>query len=654
MKGGRRQNYNYNYENESPTAISLRELLEQQKKHTLQDKRLEKMTWGMGIEHETQYFYTPLTFDSVYKLDEIVVIATQLPAQELLEYGYNIRESDKDLLEKIDFEQTGRICGGKVVLPVLEFKYNNEIEPLRMPEFITDQPFSTLKNKKTIKNYVNQIIEKEAEFKRLLIRMKLMDNFLQKNLLNFNQYPFGMCSNIRVRKEYTDESTALEKQVYQDYTGSYHFTITLPFEKKENYTDKDEKEFVERHYNFGAMFQWIEPLLLAAYFSCDQKAVGNKEKRIRGSFRVARVGWGNFAGSDMRKKDADVGTGRYATVEPYWRENFNFYESDLTDSCKVPHKQEKKSISSFSSNIRTFGPDPSKPDDPKARISGAKMTIPNGMEIRIFDHFQPDNLLSLLQIIILVAANSYTVKVKDFVYEDADWKKNLQNIMLQGWKAEITPLFLKKLENVLDIKTDPKTMRAYDVLCDVVLRLFEKNKSSDVVYLMYGDLAMPIIPQINKFSWEFAFMLKVVREEKVYNDYLKFIEDIIEKKDVKDFKKSVVKCFGKSWESNWLDMLYFMKDKELINLIKNEEEYEINPKNLRVFVSKAAFMNEIIIQLNIIDVFFRDKSINNSKSLKIKDYYTCKSIQKRFKNFLDVERYEKNYGLNFTNLIKIF
>jgi len=626
-KGGRTQNVNY-VNNDSPTAISLRELLEQKKKHTLQEKKLENMTWGMGLEHETHYFYTPTTPRSVYPVKEIVVLASQLPAQYLLEY-YDLKEYEKDMLEKIDYEQTGRKCGGKVVLDVLEFQYGGNKEVLRMPEFITEKPFSTLKDKKTILNYCRQLLEKENEYDKLLSRIPSLSNFLEKYNLSINQYPFGMCSDVRIRKDYDSEYPNLEKKVYQDYTGSYHFTITLPFEKKEKYTDKDEKEFVDRHYNFGAMFQWIEPLLLAAYFSCDQKAVGTKEKRIRGSFRVARVGWGNFAGSDMSKKDADVGTGRYATVRPYWRNGFKFHESDLTKSCNVPMRQEDQCVSSFSSNIRTFGPDPSKPDDPKARISGAKMTIPNGMEIRIFDHFNTQNLLSLLQIIILVAANSDTVKVKDYVYEDEDWKKTIQKIMLEGWKAEISPLFINKLEKVMGVKIEPKTMRAFDVLENLVLQLFEKNKNSDIVYLMYNpQMNLPIIPQINKFSWDFAFMLKVVSDEKVFKNYLKFIEFIIEKKKVSDFKKGVTKCFGKNWSSNWYDLLYFMKDKMLINLIKNEEEYEIIPKNLKLFLSKSAFVDEIIIQLNLNSIFF-----NKNKILSNNKYYSNKMIRERYKNF---------------------
>lgn len=627
MKGGRTIQNNSN-----TLATSLRNYLIEEKKHSAQEERLANKTWGMGLEHETQFFYTPIAYDSKYPENEIVVMVTEVPAAELLKYG-DLKESDIDFLDYIDFERTGRYCAGEEVLELLTFKYGGKLKPLKMPEFITRNPFSNLKKQQTIYNYVSQLLENERKYKEILKNIPYVDKFLDKNGLDMNQYPFGMASNIRVRKDYTSESPELESKHYQDYTGSYHFTVTLPFEEKESYTKKDEKEFVDKHYNFGAMFQWIEPLLLAAYFSCDQKAVGTNEKRIRGSFRVARVGWGNFAGSDMRKKTGKVGVGRYADVEPYWRDNLKFHESELLKPCRIPHKEEDQAISSFSSNIRTFGPDPNKPGDPKARISGAKMTIPNGMEIRIFDHFPTENLLSLLQIIILIAANSETVKVKDYVYQDKEWIDTMHKIMLEGWKAEVSSIFLKKLETVFDITTEPKSMMAYDVLVDVTLRLFEKNKNSDIVYLMYGERLLPEIPMINRFSWEMGFMLKLFEDKNTFNSYLKFVDALTGFKKVSDFQKCVTKYFGKVWTDNWIDILHFMKGKKLINLINNEEDYEINPKFLIKFITKEAVKNEIIIQLNIVYFLNGGDGIIKNKS----DFFSYNQVKLRYKDFINID-----------------
>jgi len=495
-----------------------------------------------------------------------------------------------------------------------------------MPEFITDNPFSSLQNPKKIYNYFLQLLERERRFYELMHMHKGVSDFLVKNELDIGQYPFGMCSKIQVRNDYDGDSWILDKKEYVDYCGSFHYTITLPYPDKEKYTEEDEKIFVDRHYNFGAMLQWIEPLLLSAYFSCDQEAVGTLEKKIRGSFRVARVGWGNFAGSDMRKKGE--GVGRYADVWPYWREDFRFYESDVTKSCFPPNPKlkEPQAVSAFSSNIRTFGPNP---ENPKERFSGAPMKIPNGVEIRIFDHFETLSLYSLLQIIILIAANSTTTIVKDYVYEDKDWIDTLQKIMLEGWKAEISPVFLQKLEDVFQISIqDLKSYKSYDILVGIVKELYKKNRENDIVFLMYGKNKEPKIPQINRFSWELAFMLKIVNDKKVYEKYIKFLTEILKKNEVTDFLELVTKIFGKEWKNNREDILYFMLGKSLIELDDSGKKYKVNAEYIEQFHTLKEIEQEIRIQFNL-NKNFQDLFTKNKK----KSFFSYEAISNRYKDF---------------------
>ena len=577
IKGGRLVN--------SETATPITDILMQQKKISSREKKLKGMKWAMGIEHESHYFYIPKEPNLIYPLNEIVLFNSLEPTTKILNENKELTERERNLLLKLDFELTGRKCNGKVVL---------DKTPVPMPEFITDEPFSTINNPKNIENYYKQLIEKEEEFIKIIEKIRNVKEFNNNNNFLLNQYPFAMSSNIRVRKNYNSLSKSLLKKHYIDYCGSYHYTITLPFKEKNLYTKNDEKKFVDEHYNFGAMFQWIEPLLLAAFFSCDQDSVGTKKRRIKGSFRIARIGWGNLAGSDMRK--TDKGIGRYANVKPYWRNSFDFYQSDIVDLCMQPNPKlgEKNAVSSFSSNIRTFGPDP---DDPEKRISGAKMTIPNGVEIRIFDHFPSNYLIQLLRIIILIAANSYRNKVDKFVYEDEEWIKTTQKIMLKGWKANIDPLFINKLENILDIKIILKSYKAYDVLCAVVDELYEKNKNSDIVYMMYGGNIKPIIPQINRYSWDFAFMLKLIGDKKVYQKYLKFIEKILENNKIKFFKDNIIKIFGKEWKNNIEDILWFFESKKMIAI--EENTYRVDKKNIKEMIKLDTINELILIQLNL-------------------------------------------------------
>lgn len=622
-KGGRNENRNNNMNqgNNNSVGVPVTKIIDERKKYTAQETRLKNMKWGMGLEHEAQYFYIPSTSTSRYKLDSIVIFNSLDPLTELLDdTKYNLTEYDRNILLSILYEKTGRKCHGKMVL---------EKTPVTMPEFITDNPFSSLQNPKNIHNYFLQLRERERRFYELMHMHKGVSEFLFKNELDIGQYPFGMCSKIQVRKDYDGDSWVLDKKEYVDYCGSFHYTITLPYPEKEKYTEEDEKTFVDRHYNFGAMLQWIEPLLLSAYFSCDQEAVGTLEKKIRGSFRVARVGWGNFAGSDMRKKGE--GVGRYADVWPYWREDFRFYESDVTKSCFPPNPKlkEPQAVSAFSSNIRTFGPNP---ENPKERFSGAPMKIPNGVEIRIFDHFETQNLYSLLQIILLIAANSTTTTVKDYVYEDKDWIETLQKIMVEGWKATVSPVFLQKLENVYQISVpEIKSYKAYDVLVAIVKELYKKNRENDIIFLMYGKNKEPRIPQINRYSWEMAFMLKIVNDKKVYEKYIKFLTEILKKDKVDDFLDAVIKVFGKEWKNNREDILYFMLGKSLIELVDNGKKYKVNADNIEQFHKLEEIKTEIRIQLMLDEPIF---SKNNNNNLK---FFSHNSIKKRFQDLLYID-----------------
>lgn len=639
--------------NTNSEAISILQSSYEKKKLHIQEEKLKNMKWGMGLEHETQYYYLqkpnsvlPSNEKSnkikitrkIYDLSEIVLCLTKEFLEDIINGGRiereyltnndvqllqniysNITESEKEYLSSIDYEETGRKCDGKIVLDKILYKN----DPIRMPEFITNNPFSKLINQKTIHNYVFQLRQREELFEKIIIQHPIIKKFINSHNIKIIQYPFGMTSNIKVRNDYYSTSEKLDKKTYRDYCGSYHFTITLPFEDKEKYTKEDEEKFVSTHYNFGAMFQWIEPLLLASYFSCDQDAVGTSEKKIRGSFRVARVGWGNFAGSNMRKKNK--GVGRYADVEQKWRKSFDFYESNITKYCNAPFKSKKESaISSFSSNIRTFAP--SITSNPKNRISGAPMKIPNGMEIRIFDHFPVLYLESLLQIIVLISANSKRKNIEVFVYDDKDWIDTIRKIMLEGWRADISPLYVKKLEEMLDLQIELKSYMAFDVLVAVVSSLYEKNKNSDFVYLMYGNNVHPQIPMINKYSWDFAFMLKLVKDEDSYKKYIIFLQKLTTISKINEIEDVVIDCMGKSWKDNWKDIMYFLSEKNLIQI--NDEKFEINTKLMKNFIGKKMIEDEILLQYSIKNVDY--KMFNSKKD----SFFSRNEIKKRYRKLI--------------------
>ena len=215
-------------------------------------------------------------------------------------------------------------------------------------------------------------------------------NKLVKKYGELVEYPSGMTRHLKVPKLIgSSYKNPKNDNTLTEYNGSYHITFTLP------YTPKIKKsDFIKMHQNFCNQLQWIEPLLLTAYFTGDEMAPGSLEKRVRGSFRVMIIGWGNLAGTDVRL--LSKGIGRYAKTPTYWRKNLKFYESDKLKPCYKPSPAalQEDAITTLSSDIRTFGS--TDPDRPEHRESGVGMTVPNGIEFRIFDHFQDKYIYKLV------------------------------------------------------------------------------------------------------------------------------------------------------------------------------------------------------------------------------------------------------------------
>jgi hypothetical protein len=170
-----------------------------------------------------------------------------------------------------------------------------------------------------------------------------------------------------------------------------------------------------------------------------------------------------------------------------------------------------------------------------------------------------------------------------------------------------------------------KSSRAFDVLCGLVDALYEKNKDSDIVFMMYGTLQKPFIPMINKYSWDFAFMLKLLKDKKIYKKYLLFIEEIIDNTDVKIFKNKVAEIFGDNWKNNADDILWFLEGKKLLSLEKNDKNYTINKKFMREFLTIDNIKTEVKILLSN-NLFFDNKNTDKNS------YFTKNSIQKRYNN----------------------
>lgn len=532
--------------------------------------------WGFGIEHET-HFVKIESNDKIIKSYNIIDLEDTLQTilfnwedilLKLKKYNISIKKSEEiyKLLEEIlirKFENTGRKCNGKYVLKPLHTK-NNKL--IKMPEFVTSQPFSRTKNKKTIEEYCNEIQEQQRMF-QFIINIYL--SIYKKKKYVIYPFPFGMSNYF-----------SIDSIKQKDYSGSFHITITLPYTLKTT-----EEKFINNHKNFANQFQWLEPLLISTFFSGDDDAIGNNKKKIKGSFRVTSIAWGNFAGSDVRK--FNEGIGRLTNHNHNWRNNMDYFQKEKTNYCKNVSpgilKREPNAKSGFSSDFRTFGG--------KEHVSGYPMEKPSGTEIRIFDNIHTDYTFELCRLIVYIAENSRNNPCNNYVYNDKDWNENLQNIMMNGWKTKITKKYLNKLRTNLNLKINTKSLMSYDVMIKINNELFEKNKdglwSKFLLQKIYKK--PPALKCINRYNLENGYLLKLQNNKNLLKKFKEFYISLDDNILYKEFSKLLIKHLGKSYENDIDDIMFLFESLFLI---------EINKNNLKKTTNNFKFQNsEINIQL---------------------------------------------------------
>ena len=556
---------------EPDIAVTIRQLMSK-KNRSKKFKKLQDYIWGFGIEHESRLFHISNDFDGKLIAFNVIPFIIKLIKNKKL-----VTEDEIKFLEDVPLEPSGRRCNFHEVLKKV---------PFGMPEFITDKPFSSLKTgRRTVEWYNYKLNQNEMKYIELLRKLKDVRNLENKYGL-IDQYPFGMSSYISYDKRYKGDEKDLMKtykkynlsKELSDYTGSYHITITLPFNEK----IKD-KDFTEMHINFANQIQWLEPLLITGFFSGDQKSMGTSEKKVKGSFRVMMTGWGNFGGSNVKK--FNEGIGRYANIKTYWRNNLKFKNINKIKHCiklsKGTRRREGKAgmraVSGYSSNMRTFGSED--PERPWHRESGIGMSKPNGVEIRIFDSFDTSYVLELSRFIIYIAENSRKFKTKQYVYKDKDWIDAMKGIMKEGWLYRINKNYLKKLRKNLNLKIKTKTLIAYDVLKSINDELYVKNKNGDYIFMMLNKPVKPKIKNLNRDSYEMGLMIKLLHDKEL----LKKLKDCIktfDKKNYIDFEKHLFKYLNrKEWKNDVEGILYFLEKIKIANLtMKNSDIYQIKFK----------------------------------------------------------------------------
>jgi hypothetical protein len=495
----------------------------------------EPMQWGLGVEHEMQLFHlgqqtktnsqikmqytnANIVFDSQESTCFITADNDSAGAcrksrprdspyysppaklrKHIFKKSDRLTPEELKFLLSIDWEATGRYIKGCKPDPYVV----NRI-PVLMPELVTGQY-----QNRTLQSIANETVFLEEMF----IKCQMKNPFTREKVNIYGPlitHKCGALANIQVpiRPTYSAEYYELVDEHWKDYLGSYHITLTLPHKPS-----IDPKDFIALHEAGANQIQWLEPLLVPAFFTGDP----DPQTRLNGSFRVGAVGWGNFAGSDVRKFGSH-GITRGANIKTHWRTGLDLAETAALDGCvKTAPPPYKKSVSSLMADFRTFGfeNDDAKckslynPNDcPKA--DGAPMLPPYGMEIRIFDHFHSEYLLDLLKLIVLICSNAQRHPATKHVYKNPLWIGAMQTSMKQGSTALLTKSFVRLLLGQLGLPKPNSniqmSLKAQDVLNYIITELHAANYKSQIVQLLdESPDILPRMPAINRECWELSF-----------------------------------------------------------------------------------------------------------------------------------------------------
>jgi hypothetical protein len=569
------------------------------------------VTWAAGIEMEGTYVFNPLdTKEDWEKSFEKFYVPN---ADEILTYINRKGYSKEKYPLIVEAESSGRTCRGISVV---------EGDPVNsMFEIATDRPYQAFRpltrapDALWYSSYIQDLQEtlikdlNDFYYEETLWKKK-------KKFFSIVPYPFAMTDRL-VNADGILVPGEKEKKPKTNYTGSYHLTLTLPF----SYSRTTLGDYLEMYRRYISQFQWIEPLVLAMYSTVDMRGVGNNLNYPRASYRIMLIGWGNPGGSDVRK--FEEGLNRKANIELYWRKGLDFIgQKKLEKACANKKEKYPPKYVDPARNVYDMGADfrtPMTRDIPKkylARLSvsqrkkligetkeeqwrmvGKWLKLPTdivwgdrdkppsklfGVEMRILDYFPPRYMSSFLRMIVFLAENSRRTPNQLYVYQDEDWIGAMHAVMKKGWRAKLPRGYIEKLEQALDLQF-PKKPQMAEAFWGVFLKvLYQRNCDGFYVREMFPEkfsgepqeqhriptknekqkrIQPPLISKnVNRDSWDFAFLLELIKKKSLRKKVLSFVNALPENKNlpIENLKKYLKKLPLGFRNEQWKDIVYFL------------------------------------------------------------------------------------------------
>lgn len=600
------------------------------------------VTWAAGIEMEATYVLNPLDTDVSWRksFKQFYVPNSDDIINHIEKKGYSKEEKYPMLVEA---EASGRSCGGVTVV---------DPDPRNsMFEIATQKPyqaFRPLGRASDVLWYSLRISDLQQNLIRDLNQFYYEEGLWKKKKKYFSIIPYPFAMTTRMLNADTVLKNNKRSKPRVNYTGSYHITLTLPF----SYSRTSIPQYLEQYKRYINQFQWIEPLVIAMYSTLDMRSVGSKKNYPRASYRIMLVGWGNPAGSDVRK--FNEGLNRKANIELYWRKGLDFIgQRKLEGACanlkkKYPNKyvDPKRNVYDMGADFRTpiTRPIPKKyvdklSDDEKEELEeletrddqwryvgkvlnlsieelwGSRDLPPDklfGVEMRILDYFPPRYMPSMLRVLIFIAENSRRTPNKMFVYKDQDWINAMHAVMRKGWRAELPIGYIRKLEKALDLKF-PKKPRMAEVFWGIFLKTLHK-RNHDGVFVRemlpekfsgesgektnINNRKQPSLAKknVNRDSWDFAFLLDIHHSDSLKKKVLSFITNLPDNKNLNTVELSKeARSLPLSWREQWKDILYFFSLRDGITVRIDKDGFLVGARTSLIQKDRCKKIIENII-----------------------------------------------------------
>jgi hypothetical protein len=464
------------------------------------DEPQTKIEWGLGVEHEFV-----LTLEGMHKITN---------AMKLLETLNNEKLNTQQKSELRKIYQNNNVFYIIPYVGKLGFDFVN-VEQTS----VTNIAMFEIKNLNFHNVTLNQLLtELDDQMNKVTEKVNgILTNKIKKDV-KVTPTPFGAhnllfqdCDDQNQRYGNTQsgsfECLSNKHLKYQpDYTGSYHFWITLP-----HFNDDSIGNIYHIHQNAINLLQTIEPLLCSLYGSCDPNIGEESDKKLlKGSFRTANNNYASFGTvpPSMYQRSTD-----YFSVNPMFQ---RMIKKEYVKSKKMDFKMYYNDIVNTVSNkidVRKRPAYMNYSDRNKSSYIGTDFRRKHGIkgfEFRIWDHFPQKYLKNLLKAIYLICVYGIGLNKHNFQFsiENQDWNNSMRDALMEGHQMKISKKYISFIQKQFKMKLNGKFTaeslinKILENVWDVVMKT---DNLKDTYMLMVDDEKNKIkIDNINKMSQNFA------------------------------------------------------------------------------------------------------------------------------------------------------